>query len=243
MWHRTSERSGLRLWLRSLVVLALILAALLPAGFMPARAAEPQMLLTRSYRYFADRDLVLLDLSNPLFVPVRRIAVTMTVRGAGGQILALGKAQLPANLVLKPGENTSVQVPVLVQIVPQLPAGARFEFMITGQPVDEATLPPPVMALGPGLELSKDADGVPWVMGFGYLDPLLPEGTAVLVESAVLSFYDSEGLLVWTEVVPFGQQLGPGETLMIARKFESLAPPRVTAARVEPHFVTVLTAP
>lgn len=226
--------------LLSIVVTLFVLLTGVPT---PASAA-PQILPELSYKFYPLRDLVFVDFYNPYFVPVGGVTVNMIIREGTGRnrTIAIGQTRLPNNLVLMPGEHTSARIPIRARVVRDIPPLAQFEFRIVSKQIDEKAVPPEIVVQdnqnGTTLELNKDADGVPFVMGFIGLSPSITEETTAQVDLAILTFYDEDHKVVWSEFLPVNGKLKNDESFMVWGKYEqanaSLVPDIVS---VETKFV------
>ncbi len=210
-------------------VAAILLALCLTLTFLPVRVSAAQLALpVLSYKFYPLRDLVFVDFHNPYFTPVDNIVVNMVIREGTGRnrVIAIGQAFLPENLVLSPGEHVSTSVPIRARVVRDIPLLAEFEFRITGRPVEDGAAPPDVVVLesdnGVDLEFNLDPDGVPMVFGFIGLNPAITEETEVVVQAAILTFYDEDRQVVWSEFLPVYGRLQNNESLMIWGKFQRI---------------------
>jgi len=207
-----------------------LLAALclLIAGFPSRALAVQQSLPELSYKYYPLRDVVYVDFHNPNFAPVDSITVNMVIREGTGRnrIVAIGQVALPPALTLAPGEHTSAKVPIRARVLRDIPALAQFEFRITGRQLDEGKAPPDVVVQdspnGATLEFNRDENGVPMVMGFIQLNPSITAETTVNVQAAILTFYNSDHEIVWSETMPIGGKLTNNESLMIWGKYDQI---------------------
>lgn len=215
----------------------------------PVSAAVPQNLPQITHKFYPLRDLVMVDFYNPYFAPIDNIIVNMIVREGTGQnrIIAIGQERLPANLVLKPGERSSTRIPIRARIVREIPALAQFEFRVIGRQIEEKDAPPQVVVLdsptGSTLEVTEDANRVPYVMGFLGLHASTPKDTNVTVERAILTFFDENHQILWSEQLPINGTLTNVNSLMIWAKYEqanSYVVPGIKS--VEVKFVTAAKA-
>jgi len=225
------------------LILATVLGLLL-AGFSPTAMAAPQVLPELSYKFYPLKDVVFVDFHNPYFAPIDNIVVNMVIREGTGRnrVIAIGQARMPANLVLMPGEHTSARVPIRARVIRDIPPLAQFEFRIIGRQLDNLEGPPDVVVQDSGngisLELNRDANNVPFVMGFITLNPAITADTNAKVEMAILTFYDENHNIVWSEIMPIKGTLKNNDSLMLWGKYEqaglSLVP---DIAGVEAKFV------
>lgn len=207
-----------------------LLAALtlLIAGFPSRALAVQQQLPELSYKYYPLRDVVYVDFHNPYFAPIDNIIVNMVIREGTGRnrIVAIGQVAMPTALTLAPGEHTSAKVPIRARVLRDIPALAQFEFRITGRQLADSKAPPDVVVQdspnGATLEFNRDADGVPMVLGFIQLNPSITADTTVNVQAAVLTFYNSDHKVVWSETMPIGGKLTNNESLMIWGKYDHI---------------------
>ncbi|HYF92911.1 MAG TPA: hypothetical protein VD969_11775 [Symbiobacteriaceae bacterium] len=210
-------------FLSLLAVLSLLIAV------FPGRALALQQLLPElSHKYYPLRDVVFVDFHNPYFAPIDTIVVNMVIREGTGRnrIVAIGQVSLPPTLVLSPGEHASAKVPIRARVLRDIPALAQFEFRITGRQLTDGKAPPDVVLQdspnGSTLEFNRDPDGVPMVLGFIQLNPSITTETTVTVQAAILTFYDSEHTVVWSETMPIGGRLTNNDSLMIWGKFDQI---------------------
>jgi len=222
-----------------LAVLCLVLAALAT----PASAAQ-QKLEMLSYKFYALRDVVFVDFYNPTFSPIDTVNIDMVIREGTGRnrLVALGQAKLPANLVLSPGEHTSIKVPIKTRVVRDIPSLAQFEFRITGRQLDKDKAPPDVVVQdsvnGASMEFNRDVDGVPVVLGFIELNPSITADTTVQVDAGVLTFYDNDHEVVWSEILPIGGKLANHDSLMVWARYEQISSTLVPdVASIDVKFV------
>ncbi|HWI66327.1 MAG TPA: hypothetical protein VNT75_31235 [Symbiobacteriaceae bacterium] len=207
-----------------------LLAALtlLIASFPTTALAVQQQLPQLSYKYYPLRDVVYVDFHNPNFAPIDSIVVNMVIREGTGRnrVVAIGQVSLPPALVLAPGEHASAKVPIRARVLRDIPALAQFEFRITGRQLADGKAPPDVVvqdsANGAQLEFNRDSDGVPMVLGFIQLNPSITAETTVTVQAAILTFYDSDHRIVWSETMPIGGKLTNNESLMIWGKYDQI---------------------
>jgi hypothetical protein len=209
--------------------LAIVLALGLMIGLAPSQAlAIQQQLPVLSYKYYPMRDIVFVDIHNPNFAPMDNIVVNMVVREGTGQnrIVAIGQVALPPNLVLAPGEHVSTKVPIRARVVRDIPPLAQFDFRISGRQLEDDQVPPDVVVQdsdnGTTLEFNSDANGTPIVVGFIQLNPSITEETTATVQAAILTFYDSDHKVVWSETMPIGGKLTNNDSLMIWGKYEQI---------------------
>lgn len=224
---------------RLLSALAL-LGLLLAVSAAPAAAAPPQFLPEIGYKYYFSRDLVFVDFVNPYFTSVNNIIVNMIVRDGtpANRMIAIGQTRLPPTLILRPGDHTSARVPIRARLVRDIPVNATFEFRITGKVVADEDLPPTVtVQSGSTLEVSRDQNGVPYVMGFAALDPLADEDVTAQVEMAVLTFYDAQRRISWSEIMALSATLAHGDSLMVFSKYDAAT--MADVASVDVQFITV----
>lgn len=203
------------------LTVCLVLASLAPKG-----DAAPQELPELAYKFYPLRDIVFVDFHNPYFAPVGNIIVNMTVREGTGRnrVIAIGQTKMPANLVLMPGEHTSARIPIRARVVRDIPGLAQFEFKIISTQVAETAVPPDVVVqdstTGVTLELNRDANAVPYVMGFIGLSPSITAPTTVKVDMAILTFYDENHQIVWSEFLPINGKVSNNDSLLVWGKYE-----------------------
>lgn len=231
--------------LRRRIAFLLSLGMLIAAAIVPGvTAAPPHALPDIGYKYYWSRDLVFVDFVNPYFTPVNNVIINMTVREGTGKnrVIAIGQTRMPANLILNPGEHTSARVPIRARIVRDLPINAQFEFKITGKQIPMEEVPPSVVVMGGGnLEVNRDANNVPFVMGFISLDDLAPDESQVTVQMAILTFYDESHRIVWSEVMAISGTLTQADSIMLFGKYDAASQlPDITS--VEAHFVAAPTS-
>lgn len=222
------------------LLLCVLLAAIPSTG-----SASSQLLPTLSHYFYPQRDIVFVDFHNPYFSAVDTIIVNMTVREGTGQnrIIAIGQARLPVNMVLMPGESTSTRVAIRARVVRDIPTTAQFEFRILARPLEvDETVPPEVVIQdsdnGISLSVNRDANQVPFVMGFIGLSPMITEPTSVRVDMAILTFYDQDRKIVWSEIMPINGTLANHDSLLIWSKFEQVSTAHVPeVASVEAKFI------
>lgn len=208
-----------------------ILAMLLVLLSVPVSTASAisQRLDVLSYKFYPLRDIAFVDLHNPYFAPIDNIIVNMVIREGTGRnrVLAIGQTVMPPNLVLRPGEQVGARVEIRARVVRDIPALAQFEFRIQGRQVEDDSLPPDVVVEGSSngvtLEFNRDVNGVPIVVGFIGLSPSLAKEQEVQVQGAVVSFYDENRKIVWSELMPIGGRLRHHESLMAWAKYEHLS--------------------
>ncbi len=209
------------------IFMALLTLCLVVSGFAPKGDAAPQELPELSYKFYPLRDTVFVDFHNPYFNPVGSITVNMTVREGTGRnrVIAIGQTRLPSNLVLLPGEHTSARVTIRARVVRDIPSLAQFEFKIIATPLPDTARPPEVVVqdstTGATLELNRDANSVPYVMGFIGLDPAITAPTTAQVDMAILTFYNEDHNIVWSEYLPINGKVSNNESLMVWGKYES----------------------
>lgn len=221
-------------------MLCILLTAIPSTG-----AAASQLLPSLSHSFYPQRDIVFVDFHNPYFSAVDTIIVNMTVRDGTEQnrIIAIGQARLPVNMVLMPGESTSTRVAIRARVVRDIPATAQFEFRILARSLEvEDTLPPDVVIQdsdnGINLAVNRDANQVPFVMGFIGLSPMITEPTSARVDMAILTFYDRDRRVVWSEIMPINGTLTNHDSLLIWSKFEQATTAHVPeVANVEAKFI------
>lgn len=223
----------------TLLILCVVLVGLPPSG-----NAAPQLLPELSYKFYPLRDIVFVDFYNPYFTPVGNITVNMTVREGTGRnrVVAIGQTRMPSNLVLLPGEHTSVRIPIRARVIRDIPALAQFDFRIMTTQLPESAIPPEVVVQdssnGITLDLNHDANSVPFVMGFIGLSPVISQPTIAKVDMAILTFYDENHQILWSEFLPVNGKLGNDDSLMVWGKFEqasSFMVPGITS--IEAKFV------
>lgn len=226
------------------IYLSVLTLCLVLASFAPSGNAAPQLLPELSYKFYALRDIVFVDFYNPYFTPMGNITVNMTVREGTGRnrILAIGQTRMPANLVLMPGEHTSARIPIRARVVRDIPALAQFEFRIIATQLPDSSAPPEVVVQdsnnGTTLELSRDANSVPYVMGFIGLSSAITQPTTAKVDMAILTFYDENHQIVWSEFLPIGGKLTNDDSLMVWGKYEQASSAVVPdISSVEAKFV------
>lgn len=224
------------------LILGLVLMLL--ASMAPTATAAPQYLPELSYKFYPVRDIVLVDFHNPYFTPADNITVNMIVREGTGRnrVIAIGQARLPQTLVLMPGEHTSARVPIRARVVRDIPALAQFEFKIIARPIDPEDAPPDVVvhdsSNGISLEVNRDVNDVPFVMGFIGLNPAIIEETTAVVDIAILTFYDQDHQIVWSEILPINGRLSNNDSLMLWAKYEQASSSLVPdISAVEAKFV------
>lgn len=222
-------------WLPIVMLVALMLGTV-PS---PTSAAPPQFLPEIGYKFYYMLDLVFVDFVNPYFTPVNGVIVNMIVRDGSkkNKVVAIGQTRMPTNLTLKPGEHTSARVPIRARIMRDIPVNATFEFRITGKVADSDSLPPAVVVQGGGsMDVNKDDNGVPYVMGFATIDPLAEEDASVQIQMAILTFYDSQHRIVWSEIMALSGALTHGDSMMVFAKYDAAA--SVDTNSVDVQFVT-----
>lgn len=212
---------------RRLVVL--LLAVSLLAVFTPSQAlALQQPLPVLSYKYYPLRDIVYVDFHNPNFAAIDNIVVNMVIREGTGRnrVVAIGQTVMPPGLTLAPGEHVSTKVPIKARVLRDIPPLAEFEFRVSGRQLDQDQKLPDVIVQdspnGATLEFNRDANGVPIVLGFIQINPGVTDETTVTVQAAVLTFYNSEHEVVWSETMPIGAKLTNNESVMIWGRYEAL---------------------
>lgn len=222
--------------LAGVIAAVLVLVAGVPP---PAVAAPPQFLPDIGYKYYYSRDLVFVDFVNPYFSPVNNVVVNMIVREGTGRnkVIAIGQTRMPPNLILMPGEHTSARVPIRARIQRDIPVNAQFEFRISGRVVPDAEVPPQVTVQGGTMEVNKDHNGVPYIFGFAQLDPLAADDAQVTVQMAILTFYDSQHRISWSEIMAINGSLVPGDSLMLFGKYEAAA--AIDTSSVDVLFVAL----
>lgn len=215
--------------MKRLTVVLLALCLLL-AGLPTQVYAAQQKLPVLSYKFYPLRDVVFVDFHNPNFAPIDNVVVNMVIREGTGlnRIVAIGQTFLPTNMVLRPGEHASALVPIRARVLRDIPPLAQFEFVITGRQLENEQAPPDVVVQGSlngsTLEFNRDANGVPMVLGFIQLNPqTVTQDTAVTVQAAILTFYDANRQIVWSETMPIGGKLKNNESLMIWGKYEQIS--------------------
>jgi hypothetical protein len=213
--------------MKRLFVVLLALGLLI--GLAPSQAlALQQQLPVLSYKYYPMRDIVFVDFHNPNFAPIDNVVVNMVIREGTGRnrIVAIGQVTLPANLVLGPGEHASTKVPIRARVLRDIPPLAQFEFHISGRQLEADQKPPDVVVQdsdnGTTLEFNRDANGTPIVLGFIQLNPSVTDEASVTVQAGILTFYDSDHKIVWSEIMPIGGKLTNNESLMIWGKYEQI---------------------
>lgn len=215
------------------ILLLLTALCLMLASFAPTAVAAQLRLEVLSYKFYPLQDLVFVDVMNTNQDPISNVVVDLVIREGTGRnrLIALGQVTLPPSLVLMPGEHISTRVPIRARIVRDIPALAQFEFRVTGAPVEREAAPPDVVVEGSDngatLEFSRDQNGVPMVFAFVRLNEMAPAETRVMLNAAVLTFYDEHRQIVWSEYMPIGGRLGAGESRMIWGKYEQLHRSRV----------------
>jgi hypothetical protein len=210
-------------------LLPLLLSLSLLLALVPSHAfALQQPLPVLSYKFYPLRDVVYVDFTNKNFSPVDNIVVNMVIREGTGQnrVVAIGKTVMPANLVLAPGEHVSAMVPIRARVLRDIPPLSQFEFTVTGRQVADGKAPPDVVVQdspnGGTLEFNRDANGVPMVLGFIELNPQITADTTVTVQAGILTFYDSDHNIVWSETMPIGGKLTNGDSLMIWGQYDHI---------------------
>lgn len=231
--------------LRRRIAFLLTMGLLISAAIVPGvTAAPPQTLPDIGYKYYWSRDLVFVNFVNPYFTPVNNVIINMTVREGTGKnrVIAIGQTRMPPAMILNPGEHTSARVPIRARIIRDLPINSQFEFRIMGRQIPAAEVPPSVVVMGGGnLEVNRDANKVPFVMGFITLDPLAADEAQVTVQMAVLTFYDESHRIVWSEIMAISGTLTPSDSIMLFGKYEAASQlPDITS--VEAHFVSLPTS-
>jgi len=223
-----------------LLLLCFALAAIPSTGL-----ASSQLLPALSHSFYPQRDIVFVDFHNPYFTGVDTIIVNMTVRDGTLQnrIIAIGQARLPVNMVLMPGESTSTRVPIRARIVRDIPQTARFEFRILARPLEASETVPPDIVIqdsdnGISLPVNRDVNQVPFVMGFIGLSPMVTQPTSARVDMAILTFYDQNRTVVWSELMPINGTLTNHDSLLIWSKFEQATTAHVPeVVAVEAKFI------
>jgi|GEM_PF-2577869 len=207
----------------------LLAALVLLVAAFPTRAlAVQQQLPELSYKYYPLRDVVYVDFHNPNFSSIDNIVVNMVIREGTGRnrIVAIGQIVLPPALTLAPGEHTSTLVPIRARVLRDIPALAEFQFQISGRQLTDGKAPPDVIVQGSpngaSLEFNRDADGVPIVLGFIQINPAVTADTTVTVQAAILTFYNSDHEVVWSETMPLGAKLTNNESRMIWGKYDQI---------------------
>lgn len=230
--------------MKRLTVLFLALTLLI-VGIPSQALALQQKLPELSYKFYPTWDIVFVDFHNPYFAPMDNVVVNMVIREGTGRnrIVAIGQTFLPAGLVLKPGEHASTRVPIRARVLRDIPALAQFEFFITGRQLEAEQAPPDVVVQGSlngsQLEFNRDFNGVPMVLGFIGLNPAITEETSVQVQAAILTFYDADHKVVWSETMPVGGKLTNGDALMIWGKYEQITQQLVpTISQIDVKFIT-----
>lgn len=228
---------------RRLLIFALL--CLMLTAIPGAGSAAPTTLPELSYKFYPLRDTVFVEFYNPFFTPVDTIIVNMTIREGTGQnrVVAIGQSRMPANLVLLPGEATSARVAIRARVLRDIPPLAQFEFRILARQLEaDAPVPPEVVVQdsdnGVGLSLNRDANNVPFVMGFIGLSNAITEPTSVRVEMAVLTFYDNNRRVVWSELMPINGTLTNFDSMLLWSKYEQASVFQVgDIAAVEAKFI------
>lgn len=205
-----------------------ILVALLftMAVFVPRASAAPQTLPALSHKFYPLKDMVFVDFHNPYFTPIDNISVNLIIREGTGRnrIIAIGQTRLSGNMVLMPGEHASARVPIRARIMREIPLLSQFEFRITGRVLDKDAGPPDVVVQDSGngitLDLNRDANGTPYVMGFATLNPNITQETSAKVELAILTFLDQDRQVVWSEIMPVNGTIRNDESILLYSKFE-----------------------
>ncbi|HYG58633.1 MAG TPA: hypothetical protein VD902_11300 [Symbiobacteriaceae bacterium] len=230
--------------MKRLMVLFLTFSLLI-FGIPSEAFALQQKLPELSYKFYPLRDTVFVDFHNPHFAPIDNIVVNMVIREGTGRnrVVAIGQTFLPPALTLAPGEHASTMVPIRARVLRDIPALAQFEFHITGRQLENGQAPPDVVvqgsANGAQLEFNRDPNGVPMVLGFIQLNPTITTEATVDVQAAILTFYDSEHRVVWSETMPIGARLTSNESRMIWGKYEQINLQLVPdLAQIDVKFVT-----
>jgi hypothetical protein len=229
---------------RKAVWVAWAVMLLVALGGPSATGAPPVQLPDIGSKFYYSRELVFVDFINPYFAPVNNIIVDMIVRDGTGanRVIAIGQSRLAPYLVLQPGEHTSTRVPIRARVSRTIPPNADFQFRIMARQVDPTTVPPEVVVQGgDSLAVTKDINGVPNVLGFAGLDPLAPEDAQVTVQLAILTFYDQNHRISWTEFVPVAGTITPFDSLPIIGKFANAAGADIDTTYVDVKFVTLPT--
>lgn len=201
-----------------------LLIAMFPATALAVQQSLPQL----SYKYYPLRDVVYVDFHNPNFAPIDNIVVNMVIREGTGRnrVVAIGQVAMPPSLVLAPGEHASTRVPIRARVLRDIPSLAEFEFRITGRQLADGKTPPDIVVQdspnGSTLEFNRDVDGVPMVLGFIQLNPSITAETTATVQAAILTFYDSDHKIVWSETMLIGGKLTNNESLMIWGKYDQI---------------------
>lgn len=213
--------------------------------FSPNAVSAPLVQLPdMSSKFYYSRELVFVDFINPFFAPVNNIVVNMVVRDGTGanRTIAIGQNLLPRNMILQPGEHTSTRVPIRGRVGRVIPPNADFQFRIMAKQVDPNSVPPQVVIQGgDSLAVTKDANGVPNVLGFAGLDPLAPDSAQVTVTQAILTFHDQNQRVSWSDIVPVGATLTPIDSFPVIGKFASAAGADIDTSYVDVKFVTLPT--
>ena len=230
--------------MKRLMVLVLALCLLI-MGIPTQALALQQKLPVLSHKFYPTWDIVFVDFHNPYFAPIDNVVINMVIREGTGRnrVVAIGQTFLPAGLVLKPGEHASTRVPIRARVLRDIPALAQFEFFITGRQLETEQTPPDIVVQGSPnggqLEFNRDPNGVPMVLGFIELNPSVTEETTVDVQAAILTFYDADYKVVWSETMPIGGKLSNGDALMIWGKYEQITRQLVpTIAQIDVKFIT-----
>lgn len=236
--------SAVRRWFALLLGLCFLVS-----GLTGTVSAATQDLPVLSYKFYPLRDTVFVNFHNPYFTSADNIMVNMIIREGTGRnrVVAIGQTRMPANLVLAPGEHTSARVMIRTRVIRDIPALAEFEFKISGRPVPAEKTPPDVVVQdssnGISLEVNRDNNKVPFVMGFIELNQNITEETKVNVQQAILTFYDQNHKIVWSEVMPINGTLTNSDSIMLWGKYDHITGSLVPdISSVEAKFVVVPAA-
>jgi hypothetical protein len=214
--------------MKRFLTLVLALGLLFAVAPSSRAVAAQQSLEVLSRKFYPLHDLTFVDIFNPSFNPVNNIVVNMVIREGTGRnrIVAVGQVFLPAGLVLRPGEHVSATVPIRARVVRDIPALADFEFRVSGNQLDKTAALADVVVEGStngvSLEFNRDQDGVPMVFGFVRLSSSSPDNAQATLQGAVLTFYDDNRQVVWSEFMPLTGKLASNDSFMLYGKYEQL---------------------
>lgn len=211
--------------MRRIVLLLLALLVLL-IGVLPASrafAAPPQFLVALSHYPVPSRDMVFVEFVNPYFAPVKDIVINMVIKDSRGKMVAIGQTKMDPNMIMRPGDVTSARVPIRGRVTNRIdPMTSQYDFRIMGRQIANTDLPPAVVVQT--LEVNEDVNGVPYVLGFASLDPLAPDDASVVVQYAILTFYNQRRQVTWSELMPLSAPLVQADSLMLYGKYEAAEP-------------------
>jgi hypothetical protein len=208
---------------------SVLLVCCLAAFAMPTSGqAAQQRLPALSSKFYPDQELVFVDFHNVSPSPLDNIIINMRVReGAGSnRVIAAGQARLPTKLTIRPGERASARVPIFARSLRELPAAATFDFRITGRQLPDNTNIPDVVVQdspsGKTLEFGRDSLGIPTALGFIELNPSLTAEVRTQVQVAILTFYDQERKVVWSETIGVNARLTNNESVLLWGRYEQM---------------------